>query len=141
MAATIARPTSDRIRRSCRTLSELNQLVGRHSMIHLLCVQILPFFRQGGCIRTNRFTAINESSRFECFVCQSSLLRLSVQCGPDLSECVGTSIQPAQVKSLNSPVTLLHNSFSMIWKHFVWIPDLADILCHLRMLSFKIEII
>lgn len=30
-------------RRSCRTLNELNQLVGRHSMIHLLCVQILAF--------------------------------------------------------------------------------------------------
>lgn len=30
-------------RGSCRTLNELNQLVGRHSMIHLLCVQILAF--------------------------------------------------------------------------------------------------
>lgn len=42
-------------RRSCRTLNELNQLVGRHSMIHLLCVQILAFlsFKRVNGVRLN----------------------------------------------------------------------------------------
>lgn len=55
---------------SCRTLSELNHLVGRHSMIHLLCVQILAFFRQARWLHQNQsFYRLNET-RFKCFVCQ-----------------------------------------------------------------------
>lgn len=57
-----------RISRSCRTLNELNQLVGRHSMIHLLCVQILPFFRPSYTLRQNQLL---NKRRIESALCLS----------------------------------------------------------------------